>query len=122
MQGLQRVSEVRTCPCESGMPLRPAVASCRLSTCRGRVVTLAHNSAGPKMDIVTTVDGLPTGYLATNEAEYAAHLHAILSLDSRARQTLQERARRAVSDRFSEESFTQALMSRLAPVFYLPRT
>lgn len=41
---------------------------------------IAHNSAGPKMDIVVPYRGERTGYLADTDEEYAKCLHAIYSM------------------------------------------
>lgn len=52
-------------------------------------VCLAHNSAGPKMDIVVPVNEQPTGFLATTCEEYAESLHTILSMKETTRLELQ---------------------------------
>ena len=38
---------------------------------------IAHNSAGPKMDIVVPYRGKLTGYLADTDEQYAEHLYSI---------------------------------------------
>lgn len=87
-------------------------------------VALAHNSAGPAMDIVkparcpdtgsstATTEGA-VGYLASDEAEYAAALKAIFSLTSKERLAIGAAARQSVGDRFSQESFEKAFASSL---------
>lgn len=40
---------------------------------------IAHNSAGPKMDIVVPYRGKSTGYLADTDEQYAEHLYSIFT-------------------------------------------
>lgn len=82
-------------------------------------IPLAHNSAGPRMDIVTPSpdDGLPTGRLAATEAEYADALRDLFSLSGGERLALQQRARRAVKHKFSDEAFATAFLAAVAPLF-----
>lgn len=72
------------------------------------LIPLAHNSAGPKMDIVTV------GYLAQTEEEFAKNLAEILRLDPKARVAIQKAAREAVQGRFSEAKFTGAFVAAFA--------
>eukprot|EP00930_Biecheleria_cincta_P097807 TRINITY_DN89495_c0_g1_i1.p1 TRINITY_DN89495_c0_g1~~TRINITY_DN89495_c0_g1_i1.p1 ORF type:complete len:548 (-),score=94.23 TRINITY_DN89495_c0_g1_i1:81-1670(-) len=78
-------------------------------------VVLAHNSAGPAMDIVTPLpDGRRTGLLATDEADYAAKLkEALCDIDSAGRLKITKAAREAVRYRFDQKSFEDAIASRL---------
>jgi glycosyltransferase involved in cell wall biosynthesis len=42
-------------------------------------ITVAHDSGGPRADIVVPYSGVPTGFLATTPAQYADALEAIFS-------------------------------------------
>lgn len=44
------------------------------------VIVVAHNTGGPRMDIVTPIDGQETGFLASTEEEYAEKMSQMLSL------------------------------------------
>lgn len=77
------------------------------------LISVVHDSGGPKLDIVTEVDGKPTGFHASNAAEFAAGYEAALSLPDPLAMRL--RARESAK-RFSEEVFEEkwlAQMSRL---------
>jgi len=63
-------------------------------------IPVAHNSGGPKMDIV--LEGC--GYLAETAKEYASAMEAVLNLPASELATMQKRAKEA-SQRFSEEAF-----------------
>ncbi|CAE8649039.1 unnamed protein product, partial [Polarella glacialis] len=78
-------------------------------------VVIAHNSAGPALDIVTPLpDGRRTGLLADDEAGYAARLsEALLELGSAGREELAKAGREAVRHRFAQEAFEQTIASRL---------
>ena len=71
------------------------------------LIPLVHASAGPLLDIVTSFEGLPTGFHATTAQTFAAQLIAILELDPRAILGLRERARRSAVERFSTERFEE---------------
>mmetsp|Transcript_23917 Transcript_23917/g.60488 ORF Transcript_23917/g.60488 Transcript_23917/m.60488 type:complete len:497 (-) Transcript_23917:1264-2754(-) len=68
------------------------------------VVPIAHNSGGPKADIVCTDEELRTGYLATTVEEYAAAIHSVMSASEKDIVSIARRARDA-SGRFSDEQF-----------------
>jgi len=81
-------------------------------------VVLAHNSAGPAMDIITPFEGHRTGLLADDEADYARKLkEAFVDLSEEELLAVAGNARRAVLDRFSDESFKAAIAdSLIAPL------
>jgi len=80
-------------------------------------VVLAHNSAGPAMDIVTpTGNGQRTGFLATDVASYAAALQEIFALSEEERLKITEAARESVTDRFSEQTFENTFVSGMVGV------
>ncbi|KAL7787757.1 glycosyltransferase family 4 protein [Trichoderma ceciliae] len=66
------------------------------------LISVVHDSGGPKLDIVTEVDGQPTGFHASTAAEFAAGYEAALSLPDPLAMRL--RARKSAK-RFSEEVF-----------------
>lgn len=65
------------------------------------VVVVAHNSGGPKADIVRHGE---TGFLAESESEYAQCLATALTLSKERRGQIQRAARTSV-DRFSDAAF-----------------
>ncbi|KAF9208254.1 asparagine-linked glycosylation protein [Haplosporangium sp. Z 27] len=73
------------------------------------LIPVAHNSAGPKMDIVRPYNNLPTGYLATTPKEFADSIQKILSTEESDLLDMQLRARDSVQERFSEKVFADQL-------------
>ena len=78
-------------------------------------VVLAHDSGGPKLDIVVPHEGAPTGFLASSKAEYAEALTHIFSLTPAQRRAVRENARRSVG-RFSEQQFETAFLDCVQPL------
>jgi len=77
------------------------------------LLTVAHDSGGPKTDIV---QHKVTGYLATSPEEYAEVLHEALTLPDQEAETMRIKARSSVT-RFSDRAFDDALptvLSKLA--------
>jgi len=69
------------------------------------LITIAHRSGGPLMDIIVEDPNVRNGYLAVHDKEYAAYIaHILMNLSSDARKCIQERARDSVS-RFSAKKF-----------------
>ena len=81
------------------------------------LITLAHNSGGPRMDILVGTENQPTGFLAENEEEYAKTVHSILEMTPAARLAIQTRARASVLDRFSDATFTVRFTSLFDAAF-----
>ena len=78
------------------------------------VVTIAHDSGGPKLDIVTPFEGEPTGMLASDVDGYAAAMaEAFRSADGML--ALRQRARRS-THRFSDAVFHESFKRAFAPV------
>lgn len=81
------------------------------------VVPVAHNSGGPKADIVVPAAPAPghVGYLAHTPAEYADAMEAVLDTppDDFAQQV--QRARASVR-RFSDTEFSKAFVAAMLPV------
>lgn len=69
------------------------------------VITLAHNSGGPKIDIVTEWRGAPTGFLADSEDSYSTLMYDIFSMGNNEKTEMRNRARESVEARFSEKAF-----------------
>ena len=68
-------------------------------------VMLAHNSAGPKMDIVVpSSGGNQTGFLARTDEEFAECLYTIYAMSVEKRNLIREKARVHVK-KFSQEQF-----------------
>eukprot|EP01095_Lingulamoeba_sp_RSL-Kostka_P006518 TRINITY_DN2050_c0_g1_i1.p1 TRINITY_DN2050_c0_g1~~TRINITY_DN2050_c0_g1_i1.p1 ORF type:complete len:349 (-),score=81.97 TRINITY_DN2050_c0_g1_i1:64-1110(-) len=70
------------------------------------VITIAHNSGGPKTDIVVPYNDNKTGFLASTVEEYSNQLYDILKyeIDDDFISDIRINARKSVN-RFSEESF-----------------
>lgn len=69
------------------------------------LIVVAHDSGGPRTDIV---EHKVTGYLATTAEQYAEALHQALTLPTQEARILREQAR-ASATRFSDEAFDDAL-------------
>ncbi|KAJ9160356.1 hypothetical protein P3X46_025764 [Hevea brasiliensis] len=67
-------------------------------------IPIAHNSAGPKMDIVLEEDGQKTGFLAQNVEEFADAILKVLRMPETERLKMAAAARKRAS-RFSDQRF-----------------
>ena len=76
----------------------------------GGLVALAHNSAGPKMDIIIEWENNRTGYLADTLESYVDALNTIFEKEPKERYELCLNARKCVKNRFSEETFKQRFL------------
>ncbi|KAI1760602.1 glycosyltransferase family 4 protein [Hypoxylon sp. FL1150] len=74
------------------------------------LICVVHNSGGPKLDIVTDVDGQPTGFHATTTSEFAEGFEKALSHPDPL--TVRRRARLS-SKRFSEEEFVKKWLAQI---------
>jgi len=68
------------------------------------IIPVAHNSAGPKEDIIQPFDSKVVGFLACSEEEYVTKLKSILSISNDKQEEIQTNCRNTV-DRFSDENF-----------------
>ena|SRR3569832_1594415 len=70
------------------------------------LIVVAHNSGGPKSDIVVPFQGKPTGYLASTAEEYGEAIYKILSLSPKEAEEMRRNAQ-ASSARYSDQVFAQ---------------
>ncbi|XP_026419033.1 GDP-Man:Man(3)GlcNAc(2)-PP-Dol alpha-1,2-mannosyltransferase-like [Papaver somniferum] len=82
-------------------------------------VPIAHNSAGPKMDIVLEEQGQQTGFLAQNVEEYADAILQLLKMSDCERLEMADASRRR-SRRFSEERFYEDFKAAISPIISHP--
>lgn len=75
----------------------------------------AHNSAGPRMDIVLEEDGQMTGFLASDVEEYAEAILKILRMTVAERLKMAAAARKRAS-RFSEQRFYEDFKLAILPI------
>lgn len=78
-------------------------------------VVLAHDSAGPKLDIVTPHNGKPTGFLANDVQSYADAMETIFKLSEDQKMEIRGCARQSVV-RFSESEFEQKFLTVMEPL------
>ncbi|KAG6395394.1 hypothetical protein SASPL_146039 [Salvia splendens] len=78
-------------------------------------IPIAHNSAGPKMDIVLPEDGKQTGFLAKTLEEYADAILSIIRMPASQRLEMATAARKRASH-FSEQRFYQDFKSAVRPI------
>ncbi|KAI0904268.1 glycosyltransferase family 4 protein [Ustulina deusta] len=74
------------------------------------LISVVHDSGGPKLDIVTDIDGQPTGFHATTATEYAEGFEKAFSLPNPL--TVRLRARRS-AQRFTDEEFAKRWLAEL---------
>ncbi|KAJ4979033.1 hypothetical protein NE237_009813 [Protea cynaroides] len=79
-------------------------------------IPIAHNSAGPKMDIVLEEDGKQTGFLALNVEEYADAILKLLGMPDAERLEMAGATRKRGA-RFSEKRFYDDFKDAIHPVF-----
>jgi len=80
-------------------------------------VVLAHDSGGPKLDIVVDHNGQRTGFLASDADSYAACLNSIFSLDADKLMNIRRNARESVK-RFSDARFSETFLSVTEPLLF----
>ncbi|RWS12759.1 GDP-Man:Man(3)GlcNAc(2)-PP-Dol alpha-1:2-mannosyltransferase-like isoform X2 [Dinothrombium tinctorium] len=76
------------------------------------LVVVAHNSGGPKLDVIKHS---LTGFLATEAEEYAEILHRILCMSNDQLNYIRKAAK-ADSQRFSDDKFKECLLIVLKPI------
>ncbi|CAA3028127.1 GDP-Man:Man(3) c(2)-PP-Dol alpha-1,2-mannosyltransferase-like [Olea europaea subsp. europaea] len=80
-------------------------------------IPIAHNSAGPKMDIVLPEEGKQTGCLAQSVQEYADAIVKIITMPEPERLEMATAARRRAL-RFSEQRFSEDFKAAIRPVWF----
>lgn len=73
-------------------------------------IVLAHNSGGPKMDIVVVKNGQPTGFLASDVESYAKAMSDIFELSPETKDEICANAREHIKI-FSVETFEQNFLA-----------
>lgn len=68
------------------------------------LITIAHDSGGPKSDIIVPLRGKPTGLRASTADEYADAMHQAFSMEAKEAEEMRARARESAK-RFSDEVF-----------------
>ena len=79
-------------------------------------VIVAHNSGGPKLDIVVPYQNKPTGYLASDIEGYANAIESVLKMSHEDRTEMCINARASV-ERFSEQEFDHSFLNATEPLF-----
>ncbi|XP_006879582.1 PREDICTED: GDP-Man:Man(3)GlcNAc(2)-PP-Dol alpha-1,2-mannosyltransferase [Elephantulus edwardii] len=79
-------------------------------------IILAHNSGGPKLDIVVPYNGDVTGFLAEGEDDYAEAMAHILSMSEEQRLQIRRSARASVL-RFSDQEFEVTFLLSVEKLF-----
>ena len=72
-------------------------------------ITLAHNSGGPKEDIIIPFRGEKTGYLAETVEQYYENLMLIYNLNVKQREKVRHAAREHVK-KFSQTNFDDSFL------------
>jgi alpha-1,2-mannosyltransferase len=70
------------------------------------LISVVHDSGGPKRDIVINIDGQPTGFHAETSKEFADGFEAALALEEKEKVEMRLRARRSAK-RFTDEEFAK---------------
>lgn len=71
------------------------------------LIVVAHNSGGPKLDIVTEYKSQSTGFLATTKEEYAQAMYRAFTMGSAESQAMRQAAQKSAS-RFSDVVFAKS--------------
>lgn len=79
------------------------------------LVMVAHDSGGPKLDIVTEYNGGRTGFLASDVGSYADVFKTLLKMPSADKHCIQVNGRLA-SERFSDEVFSKSFLDVVGPL------
>ncbi|EEP77092.1 alpha-1,2-mannosyltransferase alg-11 [Uncinocarpus reesii 1704] len=84
------------------------------------LISVVHDSGGPKMDIVVDLDDGATGFRAATEVEFAAAFEAALALPEAERVAMRARARKS-AQRFTEEEFVRKWLTQMEKLVDLRR-
>ncbi|XP_070511097.1 GDP-Man:Man(3)GlcNAc(2)-PP-Dol alpha-1,2-mannosyltransferase isoform X1 [Cardiocondyla obscurior] len=80
------------------------------------LIMVAHNSGGPKADIIEMHPGSITGFLAKDEIEYANIIASIIQMNPKDRDAIRIAARSSVN-RFSSQVFEKEFLRTTEPFF-----
>lgn len=80
------------------------------------LVTVAHRSGGPLLDIIETSEASRLGFLAVTAQDYARTLKHVLSLSEEEVEGIRERAKASV-ERFSRKKFCEEFLRAIDPLF-----
>ncbi|KAL7272664.1 asparagine-linked glycosylation protein [Rhizina undulata] len=84
------------------------------------LISVVHNSGGPKMDIVVEIAGGKTGFHCTTAEEYAKAFAEVLSMPPQEASDMRMRARTSAK-RFSEEVFAKQWLKQLEKLLELQK-
>ena len=90
-----------------------SVVECMAAGC----VMVAHDSAGPAMDIVVDWEGKRTGYLAQSTAQFVSCLSEAVQLPEQERLEMVGAARESVQRRFSVQVFENSFVKATESLF-----
>jgi alpha-1,2-mannosyltransferase len=76
------------------------------------LISVVNDSGGPKEDIVVEVDGLPTGFHASTEEDYAEGFVKAMALSTEEKVAMRKRARKSAA-RFGEDVFDERWLNAL---------
>jgi len=76
------------------------------------LITIAHNSGGPKSDIIIPLNGKRTGYLASTSEEFSTILYQVLHDSNQTNLAIRKNGRQSAK-RFSDEVFTKSFKEAL---------
>jgi alpha-1,2-mannosyltransferase len=82
------------------------------------VIAIAHDSAGPKMDLVVPMNGEPSGYLAHDEATFADAIAKAFALSPSDALDMRQRARLIVN-KFGELEFRVKFLNAITPYLFV---
>ncbi|XP_063600803.1 GDP-Man:Man(3)GlcNAc(2)-PP-Dol alpha-1,2-mannosyltransferase-like [Penaeus indicus] len=89
---------------------------CVVECMAGGLIMVAHDSGGPKMDILLDYEGQKTGYTASEAETYGQVMKGILEASDAEREAIRTAARSSV-DRFSDEQFETSFISASEFIF-----
>lgn len=76
------------------------------------LITIAHDSGGPKSDIIVPQDGQPTGLLASSAEAYSDALYQAFTMNAEEAAELRRRAQSSAT-RFSDEQFVSSFKKEI---------
>lgn len=82
------------------------------------LISVVHDSGGPRRDIVVAVDGEKTGFHASTEEEFAEGFESALSMTSEEKVKMRVRARKS-AERFTEGVFARGWVLMMARLVFL---